>query len=334
MKFLGSLIFVALINVLSVLAGPPKREYGSDSSFEYVLTYDNATIIRVLNTNSKQLVIKPFFNYNGKRYTVTSIDQGLATSNVETLIIDSSFPHAFYLGSTIGDAKNLKTIQVDAPNVTIGSATFQNVKRTITLKGKGLEKLALNYATDVLKSLNEKPTTYTSTTSTYTKQQHLYALARTLKNNGYLNYYSNCSNASNGIHSLLYKEGNMLGVARAFRIYALAKGFNAGDIKVASDSSYYNWNIVKLDNTWYNFDVIHTQFKAGQGDVSVFLNDNDYNQKFIKSFYGYTIPPSYWLVYLADYGYPNEVSGAETQNLYVWIENNRWNGVYHGHGRS
>jgi len=330
MKFLGSFIIFALVNVLAVLAGPPPAQYATDSTFEYYLIYDSATIIRTLNSNAKQLTIKPYVTYNGKRYNVGSL-QSLGNTNVETLIIQSSFPHTFFLSSAIGDAKNLKTIQVDAPDVTAGADTFNNVKRTITFKGKGLEKLALNYASNVLQSILESPVTYTSSTSSYTKKQHLYALARNLKNNGKLNYYSNSSNASSGLHTLFFNEGNLLGLARAFRVYALAKGFGANDVKVVGDTRYLNWNIVKLDNTYYNFDVVHTQFRAGQADVSVFYDDSTYNDKIVRPYYGNTINPSYWVIYNAELGYPNEISGNETGNLYVWIENNRWNNVYHGH---
>jgi len=329
MKFFG--IVVALISALSVFAGPPPAKYTSDSTFEYYLISGTASIIRVLNNNLKTLTVNPYAYYQGERYKVTSINQGLEESKVETFVIPQNFPHEFYIGSAIAFAKNLKTIQVDAKDVHASDYTFKDVKRTITFKGKGLENMALNYAKDVLTSINEKPVSYTSTTSSYTKKQHLYALARALRNKGYLNYYSNVSNASNAIHTLFYKEGNMLGIARAFRVFALAKGFNAGDIKVAGDNKYYDWNNVKLDNTWYNFDIIHTTFRNGQGDVSVFYTDNDYNNKILKPFYGSGVSPSTWVMYLAEYGYPNEVSGSQTQNRDTWINNNRWNGVYHGH---
>jgi len=334
MKFFASFIIVAIINVLSVLAGPPPAKYTSDGTFEYYLIYDSASIIRVLNNNLKELVITPYAYLNGERYSVTSLQSGLESSKVENLIIHNSFTHSFYLGSNIGSAKYLKSIEVNAQDVHIGSDTFKNVSRSVTLKGNGLEKLALNYATDIIKGYNENPRTYDSTVSTYQKQQNLYSLARTLSNKGHFGYSSNIVNASSGLHTLLYKEGSMLGVARAFRIFALAKGFSAGDIKVVSDNRYYNWNIIKLDNTWYNFDVIHTTFRAGQGDVSVFYTDSDYNTKVLKPFYGSTVSPSTWIIYNAEYGYPNEVNGAETENLAAWIEKNRWNGVYHGHGRS
>jgi len=329
MKFFG--IVVALISALSVFAGPPPAKYTTDNKFEYYLISGTATVIRVLNNNLRTLTINPYVYYEGERYIVTSINQGLDESKVETLIIPESVQHRFFLSSAISSAKNLRTIQINAPDVTAGSNTFSDVKRTINLKGKGLEKMALNYAMDILTSINEKPTTYTSSTSAYQKEQHLYALARNLKNNGYLNYSSNLSNASNGLHTLFYGEGNMLGLARAFRVYALAKGFSAADIKVAGDNKYYDWNNIRLDNNWYNFDVVHTTFKNGQGDVSVFYTDNDYNNKILKPFYGTGVSPSTWIIYLAEYGYPNEVSGSQTQNRDTWINNNRWNGVYHGH---
>jgi len=333
MKFFGYFCIVALTNILSVLAGPQPPKYIDDGTFEYFLSSYTASIIRVMDNDSKELVITPYAYYEGERYNVTSISKGLDTSKVENIIIHNSFKHRFYLGDAIAQAKNLRSIEINAPDVVIYDDTFEDVSRSVILKGEGIVNMALKYATDILVKYKNNPTIYDSSVSVYQRQQNLYELARTLKNKGNLSYSSNVANASSGIHTLIYKEGNMLGVARAFRIFALAKGFNKADIKVVGDNKYYNWNIIKLNNSWFNFDVIHTTFKSGLGDVSVFYTDNEYNNKILKPFYGYSISADKWIIYNAEYGYSSEISGPETENLAAWIEKNRWSGVYHGHGR-
>jgi len=327
MKFLGSFILLAILNIVSVFAGPQPPIYTSDGVFEYYINSDIAHIIRVHNLYAKELVVTPYAYYNGKRYNVHDISSGLTGSRVEKITIHESIQHEFSLGGSIfNEAKYLKTIQVDAPNVYFYDPKYNGIKRNVVLQGKGVEKMALRFAKNFLKEeYNINTRSYSYSTSDYQRMQHLYELGRDIKPD--FSYNTNVSNADSGIHTLIYKSGSTLGIARAFRILALAMGFGVNDVCVAGDNRYFSWNIINLHHTWVHYDIVHTKFRTGQGDVSVFYNDDDFISRVLTPAYGSSngINKNNFVVYLANYGYPGEVSGSTTKNYLQWLADYRKN---------
>eukprot|EP00833_Pecoramyces_ruminatium_P018095 jgi/Orpsp1_1/1192127/evm.model.d7180000090783.1 len=332
MKFVGSFIFLALLNLVTVFAGPLRPYvFVDDTIFEYYISTDGsqiATIIHVMNNEAKELTIQPYAYYEGQRYNVVGAMDCFTNSKVEKIIIHESMTHSFHFYDTVlGQAKRLRTLQVDASNFEIREGTFDNVSSSIKIQGKGVDNMMIKYAKSLLQKNNITIKNYSSSTSDYERQQNLYELGRFVKQN--FKFTTSVAYPSNGANALIFKKGDTIGLSRAFRILCRARGFAYDDVHVGTDGIHFGWNFINLHKHWYNFDIVHTTFRNGMGDVSKFYKDQDFiNKVLVPAYnqYGDGIPdlnPSKWSIYLDQYGYQDEISSSRIENFDSWLKRRR-----------
>lgn len=275
MKFIGSFIIIALFNLLTVFAGPPPAIFTKDKDFEYYLISDIAHIVDVLDKTATTITIPPYVKYNGKNYNVSSLTSGLSDSKVQKIIVSNDIKHEFALYTGLSDAKYLKAIQIDAPNVLVFEHSFDNVNPDIDITGDGVENMIKFYSKIILDYNDIDVKKYDHESTTDDKQCDIYQIAKFVKKN--FTYNTDLANASNAVNTLLFKQGNSLGLARAIRILAGVKGFDMNDIQVGGDDLQSGWNYVKFGSEWYTLDIVHTEFKDEDSCASAFLVSNDFN---------------------------------------------------------
>eukprot|EP00833_Pecoramyces_ruminatium_P015174 jgi/Orpsp1_1/1189206/evm.model.d7180000070281.1 len=88
MKFLGSFIILAVLNLVTVLAGPPPTIYVKEGDFEYHIPGGTNFAIAdtPLNMNAKTVTVKPYITYNGQRYYTKYFSGYFKNSSAERII--------------------------------------------------------------------------------------------------------------------------------------------------------------------------------------------------------------------------------------------------------
>jgi len=311
MKFFGSFIVLALINIASVFAGPPPNVYKKDSTFEYWLSSGNAYIMDVVNTGVSNVIIPPYVTFDGIRYPVTQILGCSTNKKFQSITVNDNFDHDFSFGSfALQYTTSIKNIIIKSKRVKASDNAFYGLGNYLNISGAGVDNMMLSYAKSWLFYQNIDP--IRGYVSDANKKSKLIEIARAV--NKEFSYYSNISNSDNGAVALALKKGSSLGISRAFRIIALAAGFNYNDVHVISDNKYYSWNTINLSGRWYNLDVIKV--------VNTFYGDSAFNNKVLKPLYGSLTNTSNWIIYIGQYGYSGE-RPTGTENFTSWLVRNR-----------
>ncbi|ORX63990.1 hypothetical protein BCR32DRAFT_330730 [Anaeromyces robustus] len=328
MKCLGSFILLALLNLLTVFAGPPPSVYVKDASFEYYIMLDSsnvAYITNVLNKNVKTITVNPYVYYNGQRYTVSAFASGVADSAVEKIIVPSYLNHYFSIwNSVFSEGKKLKTLQIDATNVEIFEDSAKDASSELQIQGKGVDNMIMKYAKKYLESHNISIDENIRYASDYEKKCALYKIAKLVNKN--FTYTLNMANPNNGAVALLLGKGSSLGLARVVRILALASGYEQIDIRVGGDNIYQGWNYAKFGTSWYILDSVHSEFKDRDTcSTSVFQCSEQFIKGVLNPYYGrlYQGSVDNFIIFHDLYGYPNEVYDATPDNFLIWLQRNR-----------
>eukprot|EP00833_Pecoramyces_ruminatium_P017022 jgi/Orpsp1_1/1191054/evm.model.d7180000083200.1 len=190
---------------------------------------DIAVTNTLLNKQITELKINSYVTYNGKQY------------------------------KAIESAKNLKTVQIDAPDVSLEEGAFVNVSRKVQFKGKGIENMMLDYAKKMLQTYDISIPKYDAS-NIYERKCSLYTIAKFVDKKFTYSSSKYDDNIESGIHTLLYMRGNSLGFARAVRILATAAGYDKNVIRVGGDDMNFGWNFVEFERKWYILDIAHTTY--------------------------------------------------------------------------
>jgi len=314
MKFFGSFIVLALINLVTVFAGPPPNVYKKDSTFEYWLSSGNAYIMDVVNSGLSSVTIPPYVTFDGVRYPVTQLlNVYTNTNNLKTITVNNNFDHDFTFSNFgLQKVKSLRNIVVNSKRVKAIDDAFAGLSDNLNIYGSGVSNMMASYAKSWLFYHNIDSIVLNSTTPLYKRQNKLYEVARAVARE--FSYYSNIAYPNNGAVTLALKKGGSLGIARAFRILAMAAGFDYNDIHVISDNKYYSWNTVKFDNRWYNYDILY--------NPNMTYDDATFNTRVLKPKYGSLTNTSNWIIYIGQYGYSGE-SPSGSENFTNWLIRNR-----------
>jgi len=313
MKFFGSFIILALINIVSVFAGPPPKVYKQDGTFEYWLSEGNAYIMDVVNTNTYSVTIPPYVTFDGVRYPVTQILNIYSNKRLQTITINDNFDHDFTFSNfALEKVNTLRNIVVRSKRVKAVDNAFVGVSDSLNIYGAGVDNMMASYAKSWLFYHNIDSVVLNELTQLYIRKNKLFEVSRAV--NKEFVYNTNVPNGNNGAVALALKKGSSLGIARAFRIIAIAAGFNYNDIHVISDNKYYSWNTVNLSGRWYNLDVIKV--------INMTYDDTTFNNRVLKPLYGSLTNPADWIIYIGQYGYSGE-SPSGTENFTSWLVRNR-----------
>jgi len=324
MKILKSFTVLAILNIVNVFAIFYNER---DDTFEYLIQDDDtAQISDVINKNATILTIQPFVELNGKTYQITELRPSFLDSNVETINISKSFSDNFNIrDNAFYAAKKLKNLNVYTTKATASEQAFNNVNEEINITGEGASNLMKSYAMNLVKSIGILPRKYVENVEIEVLMKDYFSLGRYVKM--YFEYTADVAHGSNGGVALALKKGDLLGIARAFRFIMIGFGFEDDDIYVVTDNKEYSWNIVKLGNQWYNFDIYNidfSNFEIVKGyNESAFLTDSAYNNQILKEVYGdgVGVDPSEWSIYTSEVGYEYEVP-VEVENFNDWLSRN------------
>eukprot|EP00833_Pecoramyces_ruminatium_P006365 jgi/Orpsp1_1/1180397/evm.model.c7180000073243.1 len=310
MKFLGSFIFLGLLNLIAVFAGPPPPQaYVKDANFEYYIRFDgskSAVIMDVLDKKAKTVSINPYVTLNGVQYDVTSISKGFENSAVTKLIIPHYIYHTFSIrGNILNKAKNLKEIQINCLNdVIFYEDTFDGVNENLQIHGQGVDKAMSAYAKTLLRNNLPDVIKDYRYENLYSRTAGLYKIAKYVKNN--FRWVTDTESAHNGASVLALKQGSSTGRARAIRILAIAAGYMEDEILTGGDGAYHGFNYVKIGQKWNILDNFFCNY-GDKVDYNVFYTSEDY-LSVSNGWYGrlYKGNSNNFIVYNFKYGCPNE----------------------------
>eukprot|EP00833_Pecoramyces_ruminatium_P015550 jgi/Orpsp1_1/1189582/evm.model.d7180000073038.1 len=322
MKFLGSFIILAILNLVSVLAGPPRSETIKDDQFKYHIQYDGnhiAYITDVIDKNADTLTIPNYVVHKGETYYVHALAGGLTNSYVTKLEIPFYVYHYFSIwGNVLKEAKYLKELKIDCfYDVEFFEDTFNGVNPNIQIYGQGVDKAMMSYAKKILQNNYPDLIRDYSNVSDYDKKCALYQIAKIV--NKTFGYNTNIAYPHNGAVALAVKQGSTRGLARVVRIFAIAAGYNQDEILVGGDGSYLDFNYVKFNGRFYVLDAVKTKYNDRDlCSTSVIQTSSRFNEKVLKPFYGSKVSTSKWVLYNQKYGFPNDYADPEVENFVKW----------------
>jgi len=330
MKFLGSFIVLALLNLVSVFAGPPPHEYIKDSDFEYFIQYDGsnqAYITNVLNKRATTLYINPYVYYNNVKYDVVALTGGLTDSAVTKLVI----PHYIYndfsvWGNVLGAAKKLKEIQINSlNNVYFYEDSFAGVNENVQIHGQGVDNtIKLNAKRFLRDNYPELIRDY-SRTSGAEKRCAFYQIARIVNKNWTYYKEAHGGRGSNGVSTFFLRRGSMHGLARVNRYLAVAAGLSEFSIQVGGDGINYGFNYVAVSGGWKILDPASGDFSSATCTDNAFITIKNYAAS-TNGYYGrlYKSDPDSYVIFNGKYACPNENISPlpESENFKQWVAKN------------
>eukprot|EP00833_Pecoramyces_ruminatium_P007941 jgi/Orpsp1_1/1181973/evm.model.c7180000079345.1 len=331
MKFLGSFLFLGLLSLISVFAGPPPHEYITDSSFRYFIQYDGsnqAYIMDVLDKKASTIYIYPYVMHNDVQYDVVAMHSGLTGCAATKLVIPHWIYHSFSVwGGVLKEGKNLKELQINCLNdVIFYEDSFNGVNENLQIHGQGVDKAMSAFAKKLLQEhLPEVIKDYKKENFS-SKTECLFKIAKYVKNN--FRWVTDTESADNGASVLALKQGSSTGRARAIRILAIAAGYPEDEILTGGDGHYHGFNYVKVNSRkWKILDNFFTNFD-GNVSSNIFSTSAQYisisNGWYGRLFKGNSDD---FTVYNFKYGCPNEApqdhSVPETENFKNWLSKNK-----------
>lgn len=329
MKFLGSFIVLALLNLLTVFAAPPpERGYIRVDGFEYFIYPDGrAYIISVVDEKSTTLTIKPKITSEGKTYKVLGLYSGLYSDAVRKIILPQNTQRDFTISpGVLSGAKNLRELQIDARYpVNIDEYTFEGVSPDLQIYGNGVDTTVTAYAEKFMKENYPDLIRDRSNLDDYFKKCDLYQVAKIVRK--YFTYDINSASKSNGASAIFLKRGDGVGLARVVSVLAAAANFDIRDVQVAGDDNQFGFNLVRFSNKWYVLDP--ARFSYNERDMctdTIFKKSNDYIKQTINPFYGkgYRGSSDSFVVHHGKYGYPGELVQPVKENFKKFISRMNW----------
>jgi len=322
MKCLGTFIILAVLNLVAVLAGPPPTIYIKSGDFEYSIPGGTDFVIAStpVNKNAKTLTVKPYVTYNNKRYNTKYFSGFFKDSAVEKIIFPNTFTNEIFM-SGFETAKKLKVIQIDTPKARIHKSYADSVSRNVLIQGKGVEGMMLQFAKEMLEEDSFSIPNY-ETSETFLRKCSLYKVDKYVhKHFKYIAQTGN--NYENGFHTLLYKSGNSLGLARVSRIIATAAGYNKDAIRVGGDDQFFGWNFVEFERKWYIMDYPFTTYSSMDRDQChpYFKESSELIPK-LNSYYGKGVRMSAdsFVIHHGMFGFNGEVSNPKKENFKSWLK--------------
>jgi len=328
MKFLGSFLVLALLNLITVFAGPPPHDYIKDSNFEYYIQYDGnnqAYITNVLNKRATTLNINSYVYHNNVKYSVMALAGGLTNCAVTKLVIPKNVNHSFSIwDNVLKDAKNLKELSIQTTSdVTFYDDTFTGVSENLQITGNGvantIKKAAKQYLRDNYPDLIRDY----SRTSSYEKKCAFYQIAKIVNKNWsyYMSAYGGAG--SNGASAFFLRKGSTYGLARVTRYLAVAANLSEFEIQIGG---YVNHGVayVYITGGWHVLDVARHYFDPRAScESDAFSTLNSYASS-IGGYYGkgVKVNPSEFLIYNTKYGYPNDYANPEKESFINWVSKN------------
>jgi hypothetical protein len=324
MKCIGSFIILAVLNLVSVLAGPPPTVWVTSGDLEYYMPGGTNFFIAStpVNKNAKTITVKPTITYNGKKYNTRYFSGIFGNSAAERIIFPNSFSSVIDIAG-FETAKKLKVIQVDTPNARLSQTYSQYVDRNVSIEGTGVEGMMFSYAKDLLSTLNFRGIPKYNANNIDQRKCSLYNVDKFVHNN--FNYipvqYGN--NYDNGVHTLLYREGNSLGLARATRILAIAAGYNRNAIRTGGDGMNFGFNYVEFNKKWYILDYPFTSYNSMDRDQChpSFKTSSELIPS-LNSFYGkgVRLTNDVFVIHHGVFGFNGEVSEPKSENFKSFLK--------------
>jgi len=321
MKFFGAFVFVTLLNLVSVKAGPTPSVYLNDSYFNYYAQeeftecYITGLTSKAKNTRSLTITSSVKDQSTGKRYNVGGLMADLTGAKATKITIPSGHPCSFSIyDNVLKNAKYLKELKIaTSKEIYVYDNTFTGVNQDIDITGKGVNNMVKRYTKKYLQeNLPEFIQNY-SNLSEYDTRISLYNIAKIVKD-----YQINLSMAhgDNGAVALFLKQGSTLGINRAAYYFALASGFPEKDIIVAGDNLQHGFCLVNFNRKWYVYDAAKGHYNDRE-PWSFFQNINDYMEHTLNPYYGrlFKSDLNSFVVYRAKYGYSGEAN-PEKENYY------------------
>lgn len=325
MKFLGSFLVIALLNLIAVFAGPPPHDYVVEGDYEYFIQYDGsnqAYITNVLNKKATTLYINPYFYHNNVKYDVMALTGGLTNTAVTKLVIPHYIYHDFSIwDNVLKEAKHLKELSIQSlNNVTFYENTFTGCSENLQITGQGVENTIKKAAKQYLRDNYPDLIRDYSRTSSYEKKCAFYQIAKIVNKNWkyYMSAYGDVG--SNGASTFFLKKGSMYGLARVTRYLAVAANLSEFEIQVGG---YVNHgvNFVYITGGWHVLDVARTYFDPRAScESDVFSTLKSYASS-IGGYYGkgVKVNPSEFVVYHTEIGFPTEYANPEKESFQTWV---------------
>jgi len=327
MKFLGSLITFAFIGVCSVFARPAINQ--QDDTFRYWIsdTDKKATIMGIIDKTATSATVNAYITVEGERYYVKQVGAAaFSGSALRDLYVNSNVEIMNFSPNAFQGASNLRTITLNNNKVSADIGAFDGCGPNLGFSGRGTESLINDYAKKLLAGWGLPVNKDYTNISDFNRKQALYQLAKVVHDN--FNINDKIAYPSNVASVLALKQGNYLGIARAFRILALNMGFQYNDVHVGGDGYRFYWNYVYVNlngsKRWYNVDILHSNFPESYSS-KIFANTRKQKSVLEEAYSGsHDVNPDEWIIFNNQYGYSGEKKYTpEVENFDDWLIRNR-----------
>jgi len=323
MKCIGTFVILAILNLVSVIAGPPQTVWVTSGDLEYYMPGGTNFFIAStpVNNNAKTITVKPTITYKGKKYNTRYFSGNFQNSACERIIFPSSITSEIDIAG-FETAKNLKVIQVDARKARLPQNYSQYVSRDVLIEGAGVENMMITYAKELLANGNFRGIPKYDANNIDQRKCSLYNIDKFAHNN--FKYVPiQYDNYENGVHTLLFKEGNSLGLARATRVLAIAAGYNRNAIRTGGDDMFFGFNYVELENKWYIMDFPFTTYDSMDRDQChpSFKTSSELIPS-LNSFYGKgtNISSDSFVIHHGVLGFNGEVGNPKKENFKSFLK--------------
>ena len=327
MKFLGSLFTFAVVGICSAFAKPDINQ--EDDTFRYWISDTNyrAMVTGVKDKYATDITLNPYVVVEGKRYYVNQIAPAAFTNTyVQNINIGSNIESIHINYQAFNNANYIRTITLDTNKVTADADAFNACGTYIGFSGRGTESLINDYSKNLLRSWGLPVNKDYTNISDFNRKQALYKLAKIVHDKFHIN--DKVAYPSNVASVLALKQGNYLGIARAFRVLALNMGFQYNDVHVGGDNYRFYWNYVYVNlhgqKRWYNLDIVHSDFPESYRS-KVFADTTEQRKVLEDEYRGsHSVNPDDWVIFNNQYGYPGERKYyPELENFNDWLVRNR-----------
>jgi len=321
MNFIGCFTLFLLMNICTVFG---RVMVTNDGYLKYILRTENnsASITGVANKNVKSVTIKSTITYNKTTFDVVEISEGtFSGSNVETVIIDNSFKSDFYIrAGAFLDANHVKKIVVNSCRASSEIDSFYGLPDDVVIEGDGIMNFGSQYFAHLRDLYGFEYKRYEEMKDNgETMKRDLFKLAKIVNKEFILD--NSIPNGDNALVVLALGKGSSIGIARVFKSLTQYIGVPYDDCKAVSYKKY-GWNIININNKWYNIDVAASSFPNNLSyDPSIFYSSNyNFHNKYIKSTYN-TYSPNEWIVHHDIFGYNGDAvfNSPNEENLNQWL---------------
>jgi len=322
-----ALLILVLTTLSSVFAA---TEVGRIKGSYYYRCYDDgtATFTGTTVNSATEYTIPAYVTYEGKNYRVTTVIANVFKGKTRSRIsIDKDNTGLLLQKNAFNGILGLKEFNIYSKNVVPEIGAFDNIGKNTKFGGEGLPN-AINKLAN--KYLNKWGLPVRKNYNSISDIERMRDLANLSMNVNQFIYLVSVPNGNTVATALFTRSCDEEGLARLYRVFALAMGYNEKHILVGCDNYHKNlFNYVLINNNsgirkWHVLNPLRFYPDGITNDMiarSLFEKEKKFIEEIKKNYRGYNFLPEKFMIYNNVYNFEGETgfTGNKAELFNSWL---------------